>query len=188
LPVWVIAGVATLLATACGGGQPGRPTVDREQRPAPERTSGPAIERTDLRSPDVDARMDPVSRRTVFACPGVDRVLVSFDPHGTVAIVGGGHALVYGAIGTRAVYRLCRSRGSLHGVPAGALEGRGEATTLMCAVPRTVRFEVHPLMFDGRDAGSVVAVLSSDLRRILVSAVLSLAGSRIYYASACRTG
>jgi hypothetical protein len=132
--------------------------------------------------------MDPVSHGTVFACPRVDRVLVSFDPHGTVAVVGGGQALVYGTVGTRAVYRACRSLGSLYGVPAGALEERGAATTLMCAVPRTVRFEVHPLTVDGRDAGSVVAVLTSDLRRILVSAVLSPDGSRIYYASACRPG
>jgi hypothetical protein len=188
LPVWVVAGAVTLLAAACGGGEPDRSTVGREQRAAPERGSGSAVGRTDLRSPDVDARMDPVSRSTVFACPGTDRVVVSFDPHGTVAVVGGGHALVYGTVGTRAVNRACRSLGSLHGVPAGALRERDEATILTCVLPRTVRIEVHPLGLDGRDVGSVVAVLTSDLRRILVSAVLDLAGSRIYYASACSMG
>jgi hypothetical protein len=131
--------------------------------------------------------MDPVSRGAVFTCPAVDRVLVSFDPHGTVALVGGGHPLAYGTIGTRAVFRACRSAGSLHLLPAGALAEHDEATTLTCGVPSTVRFEVHPLMLDGRDAGSVVALLTADLRRILVSAVLSASGSRLYYASACRT-
>jgi hypothetical protein len=185
LPVWVVAGAVTLLAAACGGSEPDRSTVGREQRAALERGSGSAIQRSDLRSPDVDARMDPVSRSTVFACPGADRVLVSFDPHGTVSLVGGGHALVYGAMGTRAVNRACRSLGSLHDVPAGALRERDEATRLTCALPRTVRFEVRPLRLDGRDVGSVVAVLTSDLRGILVSAVLDRAGARIYYGSAC---
>jgi hypothetical protein len=176
LPVWVIAGAVTLLAAACGGGQRDRSTVDREQRAALERGGVPAIERTDLRSPDVDARMDPVPRGTVFVCPPAEHLLVSFDPHGTVAVVGAGHALVYGTMGTRAVNRACRSLGSAHGMPVGALRERDEATMLTCALPRAVRFEVHPLRFDGRDVGSVVAVLTSDLRRILVSAVLDLAG------------
>lgn len=94
----------------------------------------------------------------------------------------------YGTIGTRAVNRACRSRGRLHGVPTGALGERSQATTLTCAVPRSVRFGVDPITMAGREVGSTVALLMPDLGRILLSAVLEPRGSRIYYSRACRTG
>jgi hypothetical protein len=38
----------------------------------------------------------------------------------------------------------------------------------------------------GREVGSTVAVLTADLRTIVLSAVLEPGGSRIYYGRACR--
>jgi hypothetical protein len=143
-----------------------------------------ARERTDLRSPDVDARMDPVSHPTVFACAGARRLEAYFDPTGTVALIAGGRPLAYGTAGTRAVSRGCAPLGRLRGVPTGALRERDAATTLTCTLPPSVRLELHPL----GDNGSTVAVLSHDLRRILLSAVLTSSGSRILYAAACHAG
>jgi hypothetical protein len=188
LPVSVIAWVGASLVGACGGSGPDRFTPAPRQPRPPARAGGLASTRTDLRSPDVDGRMDPVSLGTVFACPGARRVEVFFDPRGTVAVVAAGRPLAYGAIGTRAVNRACRSRGRLHGVPTGALGERNQATTLTCAMPRSVRFEVHPITVAGRETGSSVALLTTHLRRILLAAVLAPNGSRIYYSRACRTG
>jgi hypothetical protein len=67
--------------------------------------------------------------------------------------------------------RLARSLGHLHGVPTGALGERNRATALRCALPRSVRFEVHPITPEGREVGSTVAVVTADLR-VLLSAVL----------------
>jgi hypothetical protein len=153
------------------------------------RAEPPVSDRTDLRSPDVDGRMDPASRGSVFACPPTSRIEVFFDPHGTVAVVAGGRPLVYGTVGTRAVNRACQPRGRLNDVPRGALRARYEATTLTCAVPRSARFDVHPIIVTGREVGSTVAVLVANLRGIVLSAVLEPRGSRVYYdGRACRTG
>ena len=129
--------------------------------------------------------MDPTSRATVLACPHTSRVEVSFDPHGTVALLSNGRALVYGTVGTRAVNRACRPQGRLRSAPKGVLRPRNDAVTLTCAVPRSARFEVHPT---GREDGSTVAVLVADLRSIVLSVVLERSGSRIYYGRTCRTG
>jgi hypothetical protein len=187
LSVSVIACVGTSLVAACGGGRSDRSTAGPGRPRASARVGGLSSARTDLRSPDVDGRMDPVSQGTVFACPRAGRVKVFFDPRGTVALVAGGRPLAYGTIGTRAVNRACRSRGRLHRVPTGALGERNQATTLTCAVPRSVRFEVHPIAMAGHEVGSIVAVLMPDLRRILLAAVLEPNGSRIYYSRACHT-
>jgi hypothetical protein len=130
--------------------------------------------------------MDPTSRGTVFACPRTSRVEVVFDPRGTVAIMAGGRPLVYGSVGTRAVNRVCRPRGRLRGVPKGTLGEHDAATTLTCAVPRSARFEVHPITATGREVGTTVAVLAANLHRIVLSAVLEADGSRVYYGRACR--
>jgi hypothetical protein len=132
--------------------------------------------------------MDPAWRGTVFACPRASRVVVFFDPRGTVALVAGGRPLVYGTVGTRAVNRACWPQGSLRSVPKGDLRGGNEAMTLTCVVPRSARFEVHPISVAGGDIGSAVAVLVGDLRRVVLSAVLEPRGSRIYYGRTCRTG
>jgi hypothetical protein len=142
--------------------------------------------RTDLRSPDVDGRMDPAPRAAVFACPRVARVEVIFDPHGTVALLSGGRPLVYASVGTRVVNRACRSRGRLQGVPKGVMRGHIGATTLTCVVPASPRFEVHPITVGGREIGSTVALLEPNLRSIVLSAVLEPGGSRIYHGRACR--
>jgi hypothetical protein len=169
------------LLAACGG------TPHRSATPHRGTAAGSAVSvRTDLRSPDVDGRMDPASRATVFDCPRAARVEVIFDPRGTVALVSGGRPLVYGTVGTRVVNRSCRSQGRLHGVPKGVLRGHHGATTLTCVVPASPRFEVHPITAGGREIGSTVALLEPDLRSIVLSAVLEPSGSRIYYGRACR--
>jgi hypothetical protein len=178
---------ASLLA-ACGGGGRDRATSRHEEVGALSRSAGPAGDRANLRSPDVASRMDPVSSATVFACPHTGRVEVFFDPHGTVALIADGRPLVYGTAGTRAVSRRCRSRGQRHGVPKGVLSERTEVTTLTCAVPPSARFEVHPNTVSGAEVGTTVAVLAPDLRRIILSVVLEVGGSRIYPGRTCRTG
>jgi hypothetical protein len=188
LPVWGIACVGASLAAACGGSASERSTAGDGQSTALGRASEVRGDRIDLRSPDVDGRMDPVSRGTVFACPSAGRVAVPFDPGGTVALVASSGPLVYGAIATRAVNRACRSLGRLHRVPTGALRERKRAATLTCILPRSARFEVHPIVAAGRELGSTVAVLDRGLRRVLLLVVLEPRESRIFYAGACRTG
>ena len=132
--------------------------------------------------------MDAVSRGTVFVCPRARRLEVVFDPRGTMTFMAGGRPLAYGTIGTRVVNRACRSLGHLHGAPSGALAERAEATKLTCALPGSVRFEVHPITaLGGGEVGSSVVVLSPDVHRILLAAVLVASESRIYYTRACRT-
>jgi hypothetical protein len=150
------------------GGGPHRATTRYDHVAAVRRAAGPAGDRADLRSPDVDARMDPVSSATVFDCPHADRLEVFFDPRGTVALVADGRPLVYGTVATRTVSRGCRSRGRLHGVPKGVLSERNETTTSTCAVPRAARFEVHPIAVAGGEVGSTVVVLAADLRHIVL--------------------
>lgn len=183
----VAACVGAWLLVACGAGGPDGATT-RHDHVAAVRSAGPASDRANLRSPDVDGRMDPVSSATVFDCPHTGRVEVFFDPRGTVALVADGRPLVYGTVGTRAVSRGCRSRGRLPGVPKGVLSERNEATTLTCAVPRAARFEVHPIAVSGAEVGTTVAMLAADLRRIVFSVVLEVGGSRIYPGRTCRTG
>jgi hypothetical protein len=187
LLVSVTACVGASLLAACGGGGPDRATTRHEDRAAARRSAGPASDRANLRSPDVDGRMDPVSSTTVFACPHAGRVEVFFDPRGTVALIANGRPLVYGTAGTRAVSRRCRSRGRRHGVPKGVLSERTEVVTLTCVVPRSARFEVHPNTVSG-EVGTTVALLAPDLRRIMLSVVLEVGGSRIYPGRTCRTG
>src|SRR5512133_3713896 len=103
LPVWVIACVGASLAAACGGRASERSTAGAGQSTALGRASEVRGDRIDLRSPDVDRRMDPVSRDAVSACPSAGRVAPPFDPGGTVALVASSGPLVYGAIATRAV-------------------------------------------------------------------------------------
>jgi hypothetical protein len=55
-------------------------------------------------------------------------------------------------------------------VPTGALGERNRATALTCALPRSVRYEVHPSLQRGA-VGSTVAGVTADLR-VLLSAVL----------------
>lgn len=188
LLVSVTACVGAWLLVACGAGGPDGATTRHDHVAAVRRSAGPASDRANLRSPDVDGRMDPVSSATVFDCPHTGRVEVFFDPRGTVALVADGRPLVYATAGTRAVSRGCRSRGRLHGVPKGVLSERNEATTLTCAVPRAARFEVHPIAVSGAEVGTTVAMLAADLRRIVLSVVLEVGGSRIYPGRTCRTG
>jgi hypothetical protein len=184
----VAAFVGASLLAACGGGGPDRATTRDEEVAAVRRSAGRASDRANLRSPDVDGRMDPVSSATVFACPHTGRVEVFFDPRGTVALIANGRPLVDGTAGTRAVSRRCRSRGRRDGVLKGVLSERTEATTLTCAVPASARFEVHPNTVSGAEVGTTVALLAVDLRRIMPSVVLEVGGSRIYPGRACRTG
>lgn len=188
LLVSVTACVGASLLAACGGGGHDRATTRHEEVAAVRRSAGPASDRANLRSPDVDGRMDPVSSATVFACPHTGRVEVFFDPRGTVALIANGRPLVYGTGGTRAVSRRCRSRGQRRGVPKGVLSERTEVATLTCAVPRSARFEVRPNTVAGAEVGTTVAVLAADLRRIMLSVVLEVGGSRIYPGRTCRTG
>jgi hypothetical protein len=190
LPVWVIACVGASLVAACGGGGGGsnRVAAGDGQPTALGRAGEVPRARTDLRSPDVDGRMDPVSEGTVFVCPSAGRVEVSFDPSGTVALIASAGPLVYGALATRVVNRACRSLGGLHHVPTGALQERKRAATLTCILPRSARFDVNPIIVAGRALGSTVAVLDGGLRRLLLLVVLEPRESRIFYAGACRTG
>jgi hypothetical protein len=75
------------VVAACGGRAPERVTAGDGQPTALGRAGEVRCDRTDLRSPDVDGRMDPVSQGGVFVCPSARRVEVSFDPGGTVALV-----------------------------------------------------------------------------------------------------
>jgi hypothetical protein len=176
------------VVAACGGRAPERVTAGDGQPTALGRAGEVRCDRTDLRSPDVDGRMDPVSQGSVFACPSPRRVEVSFDPGGTVALVASTGPLVYGAIATRVVNRACRSLGRLHRVPTGALRERKRAAKLTCILPRLARFEAHPIIAAGRELGSTVAVLDGGLRRVLLLVVLEPRESRIFYARSCRTG
>jgi hypothetical protein len=172
------------LLVACGGA-PHRSAPPHEGTAAMRAGSAMSV-RTDLRSPDVDGRMDPAPRATVFACPHVARVEVVFDPRGTVALLSGGRPLVYGTVGTRAVNRSCRSLGRLRGAPKGVMRGHAGATRLTCVVPGSPRFELHPITVGGREIGSTVALLEPNLHTIVLSAVLEPRGSRIYHGRACR--
>ena len=131
--------------------------------------------------------MDSPSAGTLFACPRATRLRVSFDPSGTIALVGAGRPLVYGTVGTRAVNRGCEARGSLSGVPKGVLEERTAPATLTCIVRGSARFVVRPIGGEARAVGSVIAVLAPNLHSVMLSAVLEPTGSRLYYGSACRT-
>jgi hypothetical protein len=144
-------------------------------------------DRTDLRSPDVDGRMDSPSAGTLFACPRATRLQVSFDPRGTVALVGAGRPLVYGAVGSRAVNRRCEAQGNLSAAPTGALEERTAPARLTCTVRGSARFVVRPIDGGARAVGSVIAVLAPNLHSVVLSTVLEPTGSRLYYGRACRT-
>ena len=104
-----------------------------------------------------------------------------------MALLASSGPLVYGALATRAVNRACRSLGRLHRVPTGALRERKRAATLTCILPRSARFEVHPIFAAGRELGSTVAVLDGGLRRVLLLVVLEPRESRLFYAGVCRT-
>jgi hypothetical protein len=182
LRVLVVASVGVGFVVACGGGAPHRSSPSRETGATPVSGS----ERGDLRSPDVDARMDPAARG-VFSCPGAARVEVVFDQRGTVAVFSGGRPLIYGTVGTRAVNRACRARGRLRDVPRGDLTLRQQTTRMTCSVPRSARFEIHPITTAvGDEIGSTIAVLERNLRTIVLSAVLEPEASRIYYGRSCR--
>jgi hypothetical protein len=187
LPVWVIACVGASVV-ACGGRASERVTAGDGQPTALGRAGEVRGDRTDLRSPDVDGRMDPVAQGGLFVCPSARRVEVSFDPGGTVALVASRGPLVYGAIATRVVNRACRSLGRLHRAPTGALRERTRAATLTCILPRSARFDVNPIIAADRALGSTIAVLDGGLRRLLLLVVLEPRESRIFYAGACRTG
>jgi hypothetical protein len=180
LSVRVVAWVCVPLVAACGGARSQAP-------PTVGRAGAVRSDHIDLRSPDVDGRMDPVSNGRVFACSGARRIEVSFDPGGTAAVVAGSEPLVYGAVTTRAVNRACRSIGPLHAVPTGALRERARAVKLTCLLPRSARFAVDPIVVAGRERGSTVLVLDRRLRRVLLLVVLEPREARIFYASACRT-
>ena len=132
--------------------------------------------------------MDPVAPATVFMCPAAGRVEVSFDPGGTVALVASSGPLVYGAVATRVVNRACWPLGGLHRVPTGALREHRRAARLTWILPRSARFEVHPIVVAGHELGSSVAVLDGGLRQVLLVVVLEPRESRIFYGSACETG
>src|SRR5919198_6258417 len=87
--VCVMACVGALLSAACSGGSD-HSEARHGQPPAMGRTGGVASDRVDLRSPDVDGRMDAVSRGTVFVCPRARRLEVVFDPRGTMTFMAGG--------------------------------------------------------------------------------------------------
>ena len=182
IAVVVTACVGAAVVGGCGGGA--RHATAPHAAAAAGRAQ--ASEPTDLRSPDVDARMDPARSGTVYACPDARRVEVVFDPRGTVSVVSERRPLVYGTFGTRAVHRACRPHGVMRGVPKGTLSERTDATKLACALPRSARFEVHAISVGGREVGSMVVVLEASLKRIVLSAVLEPDGSRLYYGRACR--
>src|SRR5919201_2985504 len=111
-PCSAIACLGASLLVACGGGESHRAT--RPHAHAAAAGARPAVgDRTDLRSPDVDARMDPVPSRAVFACPRAGHVDVCFYPHGSVALLAGGRPLVYRTVGTPGGNRGCPTQGSL---------------------------------------------------------------------------
>jgi hypothetical protein len=188
LPVLVIASFGASVVAACGGGASERVTAGDGQPTALGRAGDVQGDRADLRSPDVDGRMDPVSRATVFTCPAAGRVEVSFDPGGTVALLGSSGPLVYGAVATRVVNRACRSLGGLHRMPTGTLREHRRAARLTCLLPRSARFDVHPIVVAGHELGSSVVVLDGGLRRVLLVVVLEPRESRIFYGSACEKG
>jgi hypothetical protein len=183
LPVFVIACFGASVAAACGGGASERGTATDGRPTALGRAPEVRGDRANLRSPDVNGRMDPVSRATVFVCPTAGRVEVSFDPGGIVALVARSGPLVYGAVATRFVNRACRSLGNLHRLPTGTLRERRRAVRLTCTVPRSARFYVDPIVVGGGELGSSVVVLDGGLRRVLLLAVLEPRESRIFYAS-----
>jgi hypothetical protein len=89
LSLWVVAWVCAPLVAACGGGASERSKADSGQLTTLGRVGEVRADHADLRSPDVDGRMDAVSHGRVFACPGARRIEVSFDPGGTAAVVAG---------------------------------------------------------------------------------------------------
>ena len=134
-PVLAIACAGALLAAACGGPAPDRASAGRGEPPARPRPRGRA-RGTELRSPDVEGRMDPVPRARLVSCPHAGRLEVQFDPRGTVTLVAGGRSLAHGTIGTRAVNRACRRLGRMRRATAGTTRQRNQRTALTCASAR----------------------------------------------------
>jgi hypothetical protein len=166
--VGVMAGVA-----GCGGGS------DTE-RPPPASRPGPAA---DLRAPDRLGRLQAVSGAQAFACT-TDGVLgVRFAGRDGVTLTGGGPPLAFGRGGVRLVRRDCTRRGAAAPrPPAGGARVVTRAAALSCTVPPTVTIDLGPLATSARTR---VLVTEPRTRRLVVSAVVSPSGGRLFVARTC---
>jgi hypothetical protein len=166
---------ASVGASGCGdgGGAVERPAAGRGARPA-----------ADLRAPDRLGRLQAVSGAQAFAC-ATDGVLgVRFAGRDGVTLTGGGPPLAFGRAGVRLVRRDCARRdAAVPRPPAAGARVVTRASALRCAVPATVTIDLRPL---GTSARTRVLVTEPRTGRLVVSAVVSPAGGRLFVARACR--
>jgi hypothetical protein len=170
--------IAALVASVGAGGCGSGPAVER---PPPARRAGPA---SDLRAPDRLGRLQAVSGAQAFACATAGVLGVRFAGRDGVTLTGGGPPLAFGRAGVRLVRRDCTRRGTATPrPPAGGARVVTRASALRCAVPATVTIDMRPL---GTPARTRVLVSEPSTRRLVVSAVVSPAGGRLFVARACR--
>ena len=172
------AAIAVLVASAGAGGCGGDDAVER---PPPLTRGGPAA---DLRAPDRLGRLQAVSGGRAFAC-ATDGVLgVRFAGRDGVTLTGGGPPLAFGRAGVRLVRRDCARRdAAVPRPPAAGARVVTRASALRCAVPATVTIDLRSL---GAAARTRVLVTEPRTGRLVVSAVVSPAGGRLFAARACR--
>jgi hypothetical protein len=172
-----IAVIATIGAAGCGGGS-------AVERPPPATRPGPAA---DLRAPDRLrlGRLQAVSGARAFAC-ATDGVLdVRFAGRDGVTLTGGGPPLAFGRAGVRLVRRDCTRRGAATPRPPAGGGGRVvmRAANLRCTVPTTVTIDLRQV---GTASRTRLLVTEPRTRRLVVSAVVSPAGGRLFVARTCR--
>jgi hypothetical protein len=169
---------AVLAASIVAGGCAGGATVER-----PPPASRPAAA-ADLRAPDRLGRLQAAFGVQAFAC-ATDGVLeVHFAGRDGVTLAGGGPPLAFARAGVRLVRRDCTRRAApTPRPPAGGARVVTRAAELRCAVPATVSIAVARL---GTVTRTRVLVSDPRTRRLVVSAVVSPAGGRLFVARACR--
>jgi hypothetical protein len=171
------AGIAVLVASAaasgCGGGA--------VERPPPANRAGSAA---DLRAPDRLGRLQAAFGAQAFAC-ATDGVLeVRFAGRDGVTLAGGGPPLAFARGGVRLVRRDCTRRVAPRPrPPVGGARVITRGAAVRCAVPATVSIAVARL---GTVTRTRVLVSDPRTRRLVVSAVVSPAGGRLFVARACR--
>jgi hypothetical protein len=168
------AAIAVLAVNGCGGG-------GAVERPPPVSPAGSAA---DLRAPDRLGRLQAAFGAQAFAC-ATDGVLeVRFAGRDGVTLAGGGPPLAFARAGVRLVRRDCTRRvAPTPRPPAGGARVITRAAAVRCAVPATVSIAVARL---GTVTRTRVLVSDPRTRRLVVSAVVSPAGGRLFVARACR--
>ena len=171
----VIALVAAIGAAGCGGGS-------AAERPPSASRAGPVA---DLRAPDRLGRLQAVSGAQAFMCE-TDGVLgIRFAGRDGLTLTGGGPPLAFARAGVRLVRRGCAQAGAVAPRPSAGSGARvvTRPMVLRCAVPATVTIDLRQL---GAASRTRMLVTEPGTRRLVVSAVISPAGGRLFVARRCR--